>query len=368
MSTTSSSYNWFVVKEFTVTIQEVGSGEGEGGEVGGGETPETPEIPETPSNRYYIQSLASNVTNKANALLMTKDRDASSIFYYAGSKLMSYDKGTYLNEVKDMNGIAGARGLQSVNVAGGDVEFSGSKIKVVNGTTSTVYLHANQSGTTYFVDRCGTDNCGTPHNFILEEVDSLPVTISAAGYASWYAPVAVKLPANVNAWYLTEDGVEDGYVSMEEIGVGGVVPAFTGVILEGPEGTHNLAITTANSGIADNLLTGTVAATYITDDAYVLSKPSDNELGLYLVKFNQQGGDAWKNNSHKAYLPRTAVSPAMQLSAGFRFRFNAGATTEIESAEVRNEQEAIDDLTGRKLEGISGTGIYIVNGKKVLIK
>ncbi len=348
LSTTSSSNNWFVVKEFTVTIQEAG----------GGETPETPEIPE---NIYYIQSKASGVSGKANALLMTKDRDASSIFYYAGNKLLSYDKGTYIKE------DGGTRGLQAVGT-------SGTVTITTSGETATIaapsYMHA-VDGTTRYVDHCSgnPDNHAANHNFILEEVDSLPVTISSVGYASWYAPVAVQLPANVNAWYLTEDGVEDGYVSMEEIGVGGVVPAFTGVILEGPEGTHNLAITTADSGIAGNLLTGTVAATYITDDAYVLSKPSDNELGLYLVKFNQQGNNAWKNNSHKAYLPRRAVSPAMQLSAGFRFRFSGGVTTPIDEMEYENsEVKGIYDLTGRKLEGISGTGIYIINGKKVLIK
>ena len=351
------------IDSFEVYIQEVGSGEG--GEVGGGETPETPDTPETPSNRYYVQSVASGVANKSNALLMTQETGASSIFYYAGSKLMSYDKGTYIKE--DGN----TRGLQAIGTSGAvTITTAGetSKIQVPS------YMHANSiisgTNTTYFIDHCSGDSNdhATAHSFILEEVDSLPVTISAVGYASWYAPVAVQLPANVNAWYLTEDGVEDGYVSMEEIGVGGVVPAFTGVILEGLKGTHNLAITTADSGIAGNLLTGTVAATYITNDAYVLSKPSDNELGLYLVKFNQQSGNAWKNNSHKAYLPRTAVSPAMQMSAGFRFRFSGGVTTAVEKVEMRNEKEEIYDLTGRKLEGISGTGIYIVNGKKVLIK
>ena len=349
-----------MVKSFKVYIQPV-DGEGEGG----GETPETPDTPETPSNRYYIQSKASGLSGKANALLMTQEIGASSIFYYADSKLMSYDKGTYLNEVKDMDGKAGARGLQGVDVEGGDVEFSGSKIKVVNGTISTVYLHANQSGTKYFVDRCGTDNCGTPHNFILENVTSLPVTITDAGYASWYAPVAVKLPAEVNAYYLKQEGVHSDYVSMEEIGYGGIVPANTGVILGGDPGEYSLTITTTDVEIEGNLLSGTVAATYVEGDAYVLSN-GNNGLGLYLAKKNNN--DEWKNNSHKAYLPKGNLPSAAQHISGFRFRFNAGATTAVEKVESRNENEGIYDLTGRKLEGISGTGIYIVNGKKVLVK
>jgi hypothetical protein len=56
------------------------------------------------------------------------------------------------------------------------------------------------------------------------------------------------------------------------------------------------------------------------------------------------------------------------MSAGFRFSFGDENTTAIEEVETRNEAEEIYDLTGRKLEGITGAGIYIINGKKVLVK
>ena len=360
LSTTSSSYNWFVVKEFTVTIQEVGSGEG--GEVGGGETPETPEIPETPSNRYYVQSVACGVSganNLQNALKMTQETGAASIFYYAGNKLLSYDKGLCIKE------DGGTRGLQAVGT-------SGTVTITTNGNTSTIaapsYMHAVQ-GSTCYVDHCSS-NTGTAahanHNFVLEEVTSLPVTISSVGYASWYAPVAVKLPAEVNAYYLKQDGVHSDYVSMEEIGLGGIVPANTGVILGGLAGNYELTIAETDDVIEGNLLSGTVAATYVEGDAYVLSN-GNNGLGLYLAKKNNN--DEWKNNSHKAYLPKGNLPSAAQHISGFRFRFNAGATTPIDEMEYENsEVKGIYDLTGRKLEGISGTGIYIVNGKKVLVK
>ena len=375
LQASASQQYYLYVKEFTVTIQEVGSGEGEGGEVGGGETPETPEIPETPSNRYYVQSVACGVSganNLQNALKMTQETGAASIFYYAGNKLLSYDKGLYIKE------DGGTRGLQSVGT-------SGTVTITTNGNTSTIaapsYMHAVQ-GSTCYVDHCSS-NTGTAahsnHNFILEEVTSLPVTISTVGYASWYAPVAVKLPEGVTAWYLMPDGVSDDYdyVTMSMIEYKDddvyVVPAKTGVILKGPAGTHNLTITTTGYEIGNNLLTGTVAATYVKGDAYVLAN-GNNGLGLYLAELKYKvdeatENNAWKNNTHKAYLPRTAVTPAMQNSVGFRFRFNAGATTPIEEMETENNGvDVIYDLTGRKLEGISGTGIYIVNGKKVLVK
>ena len=344
---------------FTVTIQQVG-----------GETPE----PETETVKYYVQSEACGVSGKENALKMTTVNDkASSIFYYADNKLMSYAKGTYVNE----NG--GTRGLQGVDATVGDVTFESNKIKFTNGAngTNVAYMHAKESNGIYYVDNCGaTAACGNDdHNFIIEAVTSLPVTITDAGYASWYAPVAVELPANVEAWYF-EGKIgykgEDKYAIMTKIN-GDVVPANTGVILGGPAGDYELIITETETEteteIEGNLLKGTVAATYVKGDAYVLSKPGGKEIGFYLAELNKQNDTAWKNNSHKAYLPKGDWYDEAQPSAGFRFSFGDDNTTPIEEMETESsEVKGIYDLTGRKLEGISGTGIYIINGKKVLIK
>ena len=43
-------------------------------------------------------------------------------------------------------------------------------------------------------------------------------------------------------------------------------------------------------------------------------------------------------------------------------------TTGVEKVEISNEKEEIYDLTGRRVENITAPGIYIVNGKKVLVK
>jgi hypothetical protein len=42
--------------------------------------------------------------------------------------------------------------------------------------------------------------------------------------------------------------------------------------------------------------------------------------------------------------------------------------TSIENIAVENGSDVIYDLTGRKVDAITTTGIYIVNGKKVFIK
>ena len=121
----------------------------------------------------------------------------------------------------------------------------------------------------------------------------------------------------------------------------------------------------------ENILEGTVAAEYIQGEAYVLSKPNGKEIGFYPAKLNKNatGNDGtthFLNNSHKAYLPASEVPAGAALSAGFRFEFSG--TTAIEKVESRNEKEEIYDLTGRKLSEITKPGIYIIDGKKVIVR
>ena len=351
-TTTNNSSNYLTVKNFTVTIQEVGSGEGE-----------TPE-PETETIKYYVQSEACGVDGKDNALVMKSSEvlencGASSIFYYTGTSLMSYSTGTFVNE----NG--NTRGLQAIGATVGKAKIESNKIEFTNGT-NVAYMHAKESNGIYYVDNCGaTATCGNDdHNFIIEDVTSLPVTITDAGYATWYAPVAVELPDAVTAYTITING---DYAVTQGEGFK-TVPANTGVILAGTPGTYDLAITTTTDEV-ESIMKGTVAATYIEDDAYVLgyiNVDGEKVVGFGTAVKNQEGNTSWKNNSHKAYLPASALTPA-QMSAGFRLMLPG--VTAIEEVETENGNvDTIYDLTGRKLEGISGAGIYIVNGKKVLVK
>ena len=304
----------------------------------------------------YVQGVGSDVIkDNMKTLPISDTKDAVSIFYYGDDKLLSYTAGTYVNE----NGSS-ARGLMDVGVAGGTVTFEdGNSIGTI-AVKAPSYMHANTSNDIEFIDHCSSAGGHTAHDFIIEEVTELPVNITEAGYATFFAPVAVKT-IGVKAYTVA---INDEWATLTEI-EGGVIPANTGVVLEAEEDSYNLAITTTEA-TATSALEGTVAATYITGDAYVLAD-GNNGVGLYLATLNQEG--KFKNNSHKAYLPASNVPAAAQMSAGFRFRFDGGVTTEIEEVEYENgEVKDIYDLTGRKLQGISGTGIYIINGKKVIVR
>lgn len=356
--TASSSVAAIDINNFTVTIQKVGGKEE-------GEIP--PTTPETPDCRYYIQSEACGVTDKENALLMTPDTGASSIFYYADSKLLSYSKGTYIKEED------GARGLQNVGT-------SGTATITTTGETSVIaapsYMHASQSGTTYFVDHCGSNNGDREHNFILEEVESLPVTISQAEHATLFAPVALAIPYGVSAYILKADGITGTETQARMTSLkNGIIPANTGVIIKGAQGTYDFKIVENNSEAkaeaVGNLLEGTVAKSNVKKDAYILAN-RNGKIGLYPLENNSYitGGTtaSFTNNSHKAYLPVNddPFGELLKRGTGFRFVFDDEDTGIVEIEKESNN--TIYNLQGHKLNGITAPGIYIIDGKKIRIK
>ena len=193
------------------------------------------------------------------------------------------------------------------------------------------------------------------------ETAGLYWNVTDAGYATLYLGYKVEIPSTVKAYIVT--GIETGYVTLTQ--VEGIVAANTGLILEG-KGEHLFNITSAatTANVDDNLLEGTVVATEIEEDAYVLSIV-DGEVGLYkATTANMARG--FLNNANKAYLPASAVPASAALSAGFRFDF--GGTTAIEEVETEVAETVIYDLTGRRVNEITKAGVYIVNGKKVLVK
>ena len=305
------------------------------------------------------QRYLSSNTNDTDKLQMNgNDR----IFYYDGG-IMAYTAGRYVQLASGANNVTlaaiGTKTTATFTDGKTNKNQSGSYLIKIGDR----WLHGNgdlaNSGSTQ-----PTDNDG--YNWWLEEVNTLPVTITAAGYATFYAPVAVTIPSGIEAYYLKE--IIGNFASMAKI-ESGVIPANNGVILTGEggntatEGTYNFAITTTTETeiVVDNKFDGTVAAAYIQEGDYVLYN-GKNGVGLYPVNANQA------SYSHKAYLPSSVLSSAAQQSAGFRFSFGDDITTAIEKVESRNEKEEIYDLTGRKLEGISGAGIYIIDGKKVMVK
>ena len=202
-----------------------------------------------------------------------------------------------------------------------------------------------------------------------------PLEINAnADWATYFSETAISIPAESGVAVYYANAVENGYVKFESIT--GIVYPGTGIIVNvntdenitfAPE-IVSPGATTAPEG---NLLKGTTKKTLINKDAnkaYYALGLTDG-IGFYNAVIGNEGDEdnynpnAFYNNAFKAYLEITGAAG----SASLRFDFG-GNTTGVEKVEIRNEKEEIYDLTGRRVNEITKAGVYIINGKKILVK
>ena len=201
-----------------------------------------------------------------------------------------------------------------------------------------------------------------------------PLEINAAAdIATYFSEAAISIPAELGAEVYYANGInEAGYMGLEPIT--GIVYPETGIVVRyATEENVTFAPEIVSPGTAtapeNNLLKGTTKKTLITKEngkAYYALGMVDGEVGFYNAAVGS-GDDVDKtqfyNGAFKAYLEMSAT----QGTAAF-YGFDWEGTTGIENVEVENEVKAIFDLTGRRVEEITAPGIYIVGGKKVLVK
>ena len=199
------------------------------------------------------------------------------------------------------------------------------------------------------------------------------ISISDAGYSTYFTNVAFEAPADVEVGIVT--GVEGNALTIDwtKYSAGKTVPANTGVLVKGNKGDYPYVIVNSSAQTpANNLLKGSVAAEQTTGTNckfYKLSMDnSDKNLGFY---WGAENGAAFENAANKAYL---AVPNAVAANL-FGFVIEGDGTTGIES--VEQAQKLVDVYTidgmlvqkqvkaNQALNGLR-KGIYIVNGKKVI--
>ena len=203
-------------------------------------------------------------------------------------------------------------------------------------------------------------------------------SISPVGYSTLYLNYPVAIPSGLSAYTTTQIGE----TTMRLTEISGVIPARTAVILQGEEGTYDFCYTETKEQINPNaLLKGTLYKETITKNNafnyYVLANvdttPDDGEdnkkVGFYqAVKGDDT--DKFINAANKAYLQVSPSEHAVSL-AFLGFDFDDDQETgiiETENGNVDGENAVIFDLQGRRLQKVNKSGMYIVNGKKVLVK
>ena len=228
--------------------------------------------------------------------------------------------------------------------------------KEVNNLATLYTTHTNN--TNYTVAKL--NNATEALNSAIADI-AYTLKVGDAGYATLILGYNTYIPENIEAYIVTE--IKNGYVTLTQ--VTGALPANEAVIIKADADNYYFikTNTAATADFSGNLLEGTIANEYIYIDAYVLGVV-DGVVGLYKAEMNQEGGTAWLNNANKAYLP----APAGSNIAAYSFRFGEGTTGIEEITDNRVQSTVIYDLTGRRVEAITAPGIYVVNGKKVLVK
>lgn len=310
------------------------------------------------ANKYYrlkgcassTYAVAANAGTQMTMAALSDDNKATTIFYLDGNKLLSYNNGYYVYQTREI----GALGNSCTWTISPNTSKLGTMTLQAGGTTAGVgtWMYDNFA-TKGKVDR-NSGLAGDNTNWYIEAVDKLPVSISAARYATIYAPVALTIPEGVEA-YAAE--FTDGKVMLNP--VEGTIPANTGVVLEGNEGTYDFAITTTDANV-NSALSGNKATANVADDAtaYILSKGTQG-VGFYKLNSTErtiQGGRAFYT-----------VPASTEAAIAFIF---GGEVTGINNA-VSNDAQSnapIYDLTGRKVAKAVKGGLYIQNGRKFIVK
>lgn len=226
------------------------------------------------------------------------------------------------------------------------------------------------------------------------EADVCYTTTIENGYSTVMLGFDAKIPTGIEAYYGATDGIviDKKYLSMEKY-EGNVLPAQAPVVLK--NSTEGVTMENAKffySKIGgekqvDNYLNGKLWYTIVPveegKNLYMLQQDKTGPKMYWIYEEYNAAGDkespgaddggcvACKAN--KAYI--LIDNGEAQSNGVFLFSFRPGETTgiyNIADEKYRNENgsvvEGIFDLQGRKLSEITQPGIYIVNGKKVIIK
>ena len=304
--------------------------------------------------KLYMQGVASDV----KGVQFTNETVDASIWVYLDGSLYSYTAGKNLREHVD------DRGLHDTKTT---AEFSAStRAKGKYNIKVGSFVHANSSNSYYYTDHCSGNNCAE-HDLILEEVAMNTSTIGSYEIGTYYANHATIIPDGVTAYIANQSPIMEngtGVITMTKI-TDGIIPAQTGVVIRGAEGTYTFE-SSDEQGTTDtegNLMVGYagVQKSLVTLDnayaTYVLTV-QDEEAGFYKKNAN------FNVYNNKAYLKVPNTQGAVM---SIRLHFdNEGITDIIEvPTEVLNMNGEIYDLSGRRVEKAT-KGVYIVNGKKVI--
>ena len=221
------------------------------------------------------------------------------------------------------------------------------------GATVIVYGNVKKYKTTYEFDK---------ENYLVSytapERASLPATDGTANYATFSSDKAVEfVDATVYAV-----NVVNGVLQLNEV-ISKQVPAGNGVLLQSEKETAPYFYIDKADAIENNLLMPASQEMSGSDKFYKLAYDNyeaKTGLGFY---WGAENGGVFTVKAGTAYL----AVPAVPNTASVKGFLLDGTPTAIEGVEAENNTDVIYNLSGQRVQKAQ-RGLYIVNGKKLMVK
>ncbi|MGN1259681.1 MAG: hypothetical protein ACI4UC_01090, partial [Alloprevotella sp.] len=257
---------------------------------------------------------------------------------------------------EELFGCVGLKGTRD----GSDAPFFILKNTAGDAVASSVaYVDKTTTNSGYRTTAVMIEEATYPNNVTFKATD---IANEADGYyalATFSAPFATVIPEGVTAYIATQEYGNGDIINIDQVS-GSALPAGEGFILSGTADATVTMVPATNEAqvsTAGTLLLGSAGATATlsTTNDYVLGQ-KDGHVAFYRV------------NSSAKVLPMNRAYLHFSGSGVVKMNFNH-TTTGIEAVSPAAQQDGpIYDLSGRRVSHMSKGGIYIRNGKKILVK
>lgn len=252
----------------------------------------------------------------------------------------------------------------SDEVAVMDVTVEGGTIDELSTETMTNFQWNDLSATiTATADELSLTFTADQNRFFLDEIrladptdlNTATVTIPASGWASYCCEYPLEFTASddVKAYAVTRASGNKATLTQVTGSVKGGVP----LLLNGAPGEYSLTVAeNSTNEVAGNLLKGTLSPTYV-------ERETSEAINYGLKSGEFHAVISGKMPAGKAYLPIAKGSAA----AGSKLLLVFEDTTGISQYQTIQSAGVCFDLQGRRVDNPQ-KGIYVRNGKKVVIK
>ena len=317
-----------------------------------------------------------SVTISSNKILRTQATDAASFTIDIddeGSTIKSAS-GYYIGQPLDKNGMitqviqGGLTNTISIDANGNaDIVSSGGAYLRYNATSGQERFRYYKS-TSYTGQKA-------IQLYKLVEPDAITVDITSLGYATlYYSDVDLVVPEGIEAYTYKMNTSGDDIEILDTYVEGDVIPQNCGVVLKALDEIETTQTFTFAKGTAEAIASESNLLLGLDEDGQTVGPDGSSEGYIFYMLSTKKGkvGFYWKNGgapfatkAHKAYL---AIPKSSGVNASSFIFDDLNGITAIESDNTEGA-ENVYTLSGMRIDGKQlPKGIYIVNGKKVVIK